>query len=929
MNHIFALNALAFFMTLAVVARAQTTCLMIPRDPASSVQQHLIHETRLILNTKPEFTFRAASASGTEMSDLRMYDTLVNAGVQQRRELGQTLSSDLLILIDTREQKGQYVVDLVAIEPAMGIRLNAAVLLWDTNRPHVAAQVVVDEIIAAQTKRTRGIKTVFAIPAFESKDLTPQYRYMMEAYPAWVERLLLHRDGAVVVELAEAETLALMQDSKNGIPLPIVVNGSFLNKGVGPDRVVSLGLEMSRGGHVVGSEERDDVPVHAIGRTIHEMLDALLVTVLGATTEPNTMDPHQGGALLKRADALGLAGFWDNAIPLYFALMFHDAYSEQATLGLLEAYGALLQRNMKRRHEDPLLIVGLGEKIVDLVSTLPTDWRVSNRARLQAALRSFQLYYHLSSDVEIPTEKEAMIRLNATHWEMAMIATTALASPSRAVEQGDFPREVSKLIRRGLLPKRADNPEEVFTAWNIALEALDGYRASFNIRFDQMVSERNVEWIARLAASENKEIALVARVCLYLADLDHTQDVAQHWKTIQSMDGFSTVSQKNQKWVYNYIPTAMEKKKGRNDDLIISGAKGLTITNITTDLLQRVPISPSRTMNDWINRDGNEFLCTDAGVFAVTGRGSFRAMGNAGAERLEWDGRHLWCFAKTGIRVLTALGEELAYYPSDILPFPAIAESMFFIPLEHGWGCLVGGEKTEDIKRSWVVGLDIRTANQTTPPRFTMLHEGVNQKRNQAALNVAFLPQYATRFGLPNEHKIITAGFRTGFKMVIDLDKNECFALRQSKFVADYMLEHGGYLWAITSHYGHKRQSWGVLKWDDTTKDAQSWYTQASYTYNVPAFGSGIFQSMFVDKHHLHLISKPWHYPAWFSVDLETKRVSVVADQLPRELDDFRLHPRFVRSSAYGLVFTSKGEAYGVTIPPFESLPPFSVPVGK
>lgn len=901
-------------------------CLLLARDRESSIQRQLVGETIRALNARPDFTGREVSADGTAIPDAVVMGAFDAGNIEQRRVLARHVQGDLLLLLDTRTLEGNHAVDLVAVEPTMGLRLARATFPWDPDRPDTSVAPIVNAIVAASKPLVGGVRKVYAVPAFQSMDLTPKYSSMMDAYKAWVEHLLLNQPGAVVLEMQEAETLMLMPRDKETVPEPYIIAGTFQNEGIGSDRRISLGLEMSRGGKVLGTETRQGVRVRDAG----EAIGAMLFSILDASPEHEAASPaafDQGPRLMELADALGRIGFWDNAIPLYHALLLQNAYSEEATLGLLEAYGVLLTRSAKARHQNPFQTVELGEKMVDLVSTLPPDWRVSNRKRLQEALHDFQYYHHPHRNAFNREVIDANIRLKASDWAMAEMGITALGSPSRAVQWGDFPREIGNMIRNGLSASRKERPDAFFMAWETALHALDGYKDSFNIRFGQMIYEKDLNWIHQLSLSENPEIALVARICIYLSTIDPAITLDTHRETIASFDGFERLNKKDANWVYNYLPKALEYAKARTSRPdTVSAATGVTLSNLTAGIIQSAGRTLSREVNDWIYQGGREFLATDAGAFEVLGRGRFQEWQTGNVHRLSWDGRFLWCFSESGISILSGPGERTATYPSDTLPFPAAVDSMFFVPLETGWGCLIGGQTVDDIRRSWIAALDIRDTDRGTAPRFTLLQKGVDQKRDVRNIQVAFTPFFAFKIGTPGEHKVLTFGYPMAHKMVVDMDRHAVSYLQSSRFVAEFMVEHGGSLWAVTSNFSKGLQRWGVLEWKDTGKEATVWHAQPSYTYNVPASGSGIFQAMFIEQNRIHLVSKPWHHPAWFSVDLDSKRVTVVADQLPPELDDFKLQPRFVRSSAYGLVLIARKNAFAVSAPLPETLPTLSNP---
>lgn len=122
-------------------------------------------------------------------------------------------------------------IELVISDTKHGARLRIERFPW---KPDMAAELA--EEIAKTVNRTRlhfgsGIKRVFAIQPFVSRNLTHEFDRWQMSYPELIANALMVQPGVAVIEIEEAKTLAAEHALTDGKTVerhvPLIVEGSF------------------------------------------------------------------------------------------------------------------------------------------------------------------------------------------------------------------------------------------------------------------------------------------------------------------------------------------------------------------------------------------------------------------------------------------------------------------------------------------------------------------------------------------------------------------------------------------------------------------------------------------------------------------------------------------------------------------------------
>jgi hypothetical protein len=218
-------------------------------------------EAKLLANNKRTWVERVHVDK--VLAELEVQSVFSPEGGRKRVGLGKLLKAGVLVMLRAGEypdDKKLKHVQIVVCETRYGLRLaNAAVPLTGESDSQVTAMEAV--IDGAFAKLSEKITDVCAVPPFLNNDLDFKYDHLKAAYARLLENHLLQRKGILLVELAEAQSIAkeasLAGDgTKLERWLPLYFLGAFRNEGTVTQHRVAFDLKLQRGDETVGSKQK-------------------------------------------------------------------------------------------------------------------------------------------------------------------------------------------------------------------------------------------------------------------------------------------------------------------------------------------------------------------------------------------------------------------------------------------------------------------------------------------------------------------------------------------------------------------------------------------------------------------------------------------------------------------------------------------------
>jgi hypothetical protein len=296
------------------------------------------------LAARPGVTLVERDAIEQVLREQQLGQALGAAQTAQRAALGRLLRADLLIILSPGAPPGPAVAAaatpgppdaaaptsharLVACETRRGLRLlNAALPL--TPDPQADARAAAARVDDALATLRRDVREIVAVPPFASLDLTHEFDHLKGAYAKLLEQALLRRDGVLVVELAEARSLAAEaalagQDVRRALPLYVL--GEYRTDRANPGRelTVTVGLSLRRGERELGTARRASQSPDAVPGFLAEALAGFAGHIDAAGDrggQDAAPDPQaEARQLAQRAREFYVVADWAGAVPLYEA----------------------------------------------------------------------------------------------------------------------------------------------------------------------------------------------------------------------------------------------------------------------------------------------------------------------------------------------------------------------------------------------------------------------------------------------------------------------------------------------------------------------------------------------------------------------------------------------------------------------------------
>lgn len=336
---------------------AAPTCALIDfdRSPLAAVL-----EAKLLANV--DVTWLERNAIDEVVKEQELQALFTPEGGAARAALGKLLKADVLILVrdapppspdesakaPAKKEKPVPAIDLTVTETRRGLRLLSR-SVPRSDDAEADADTLTKFVREALAKHAQEVTEIYAVPPFVSRDLGYEHDYLRGTFARLLEQMLLDRPGALVVELAEAQSLAkeaALTDPGSRLKrdVPFYFLGEYRNDGRGDHRHLRLSLKLMRGEQQIDERALADVVPGKSAAALRELGGHLAAKAGGV--KRTVVDPEAEIAALNGHEKLLLRlGQWPDALALAEASLLLKPDQESVLVDAMVALAAICHRD--------------------------------------------------------------------------------------------------------------------------------------------------------------------------------------------------------------------------------------------------------------------------------------------------------------------------------------------------------------------------------------------------------------------------------------------------------------------------------------------------------------------------------------------------------------------------------------------------------
>jgi len=893
-------------------------------------------------------------------------------GVARRIKLGALLKADLLVFLRERENKEApssqpsnghpaKAVDLAVAETTRGLRLVTSVVLWDAGRAEAIVDGLAKGVMKAREIARQARLQVFAVPAFESKDIMPEYSGQRRGFAMLVEDLLSQVPGVAIVELAEAQALAresAISGQTVSRDLPYYLLGTYKTLRDKDKETTRFDFEMDlrHGEQSVARSARSGIDSDRLAQSVRDAISQLLPQAMG--TQPVALSGAEVDMLLERAELFWRLVEWDQALPLYESVLLLDPKNEAAHLRLFEGYMVYARQwGAKRRQgwplQGPVGRLRFGEKAISHASALLRQG-CTNLFFLDELSR-LTITYQLSEWRDDP-------RYPALNQELQRIVIRLGDDVRAYLEDLHKMDKTGQGVHQQALRASACVLEWVNRQWPIdqlprrdydLVVLLDQHGAPVSLVFAIVAHPRlglDDEFVVKLEQHLSPRVRQVGHLCRLLSQVTSEQTLNQRLKDVESYvesEGLrkslvSTFAREGREMIAERIRSAAKTPASAPAKDRQMFLPRLTMISDRWDLVNTdgARFSEPPWVFDWlVCRPGLEIVCLAQGMYRVDKGNTLTLVARVAPSaayhpmqhEVGWDGKYIWVptpYPKSAIAVIDPdQGEVARFEEEEVTQGSDMAEGRLAC-VRRGqalfFGCWTKGPSP---LRTWAVVLEIeRTHDGTVRRRFNRLHEARETMRevraqrglNQSASTLRWVLNVPTDIE-PNGPWVMV---RTSTEsLIVDIPGRQ---VRRAKrhWLPDCPIHLDNRLLVPCGSVGGYQVE-SALRWSDHPDHPSELVLDWGERHEI--YGNGhatYFRSAVMYEGWLHLIGAEdaKSSPTWIAVNPKTWETRVLVDLFPRSFP-LRYRERLCASNRHGLIFISGSKAYRVELPPVEQWP--------
>ncbi len=277
--------------------------------------------------------------------ELTLSKMLGSSGLARRAGAGRILKADALILLTDETKDGKNFVRLVISDCRCGARLRVDYLPFVPEKIEPLAGKLLGLINETRSRFPSGIKHVFGVPHFVSRNLVHDYDHLQAGFANLLGNALASMPGVAVIETEEAHrirreiNLTDGADVKRIVPL-FIIEGEFKvlrpAKAKGP--TVTFSLKITDGARTVKTISPKTMKLSKAGVFLREDVPRQILQIRKNHVTSLSVD-KQFAALVSRADTFARLGFWKDSTGLReAALLLKPDVVEQRILTIKETY---------------------------------------------------------------------------------------------------------------------------------------------------------------------------------------------------------------------------------------------------------------------------------------------------------------------------------------------------------------------------------------------------------------------------------------------------------------------------------------------------------------------------------------------------------------------------------------------------------------
>ncbi|HRR85807.1 MAG TPA: hypothetical protein P5316_12435 [Phycisphaerae bacterium] len=336
---------------------AEPTCAVLAEATAGLDSSPVVAllETKLSQDSRVRLVERAEITRILAEHSLSL--SLAESTPKSRREWGQVLRAQMLVLLQTRQVKEGKVIEAGFVETRHGLSLGSERLVWDDRAEQIAS------LLARRTSQVAGtlgagVKHVFAVPPFEAEDLSPDSLQYQSAYAQLVEETLSHLPGVVMADLAHAAEVArelAVSEGETSVArsLPYYLHGRHKMTGPTGNRTVSFHLELRHGQETIASIDKEAIHPDSAASFLRESCTELARKVSGGARQApvNGATALEADLLEERCKAYRLVGEWESSIRMAEAALLLDPGRHELRAMAIDSYEQMVSVWQKRRSQ--------------------------------------------------------------------------------------------------------------------------------------------------------------------------------------------------------------------------------------------------------------------------------------------------------------------------------------------------------------------------------------------------------------------------------------------------------------------------------------------------------------------------------------------------------------------------------------------------